>query len=324
MKTKISVIVPIYKAENYLRKCVDSILNQTYKNLEIILVDDGSPDGSGAICDEYAKKDKRVVVIHKKNAGVSAARNSGLDIAKGDYVAFVDSDDYVDEKMYEALVGAFEKTKADLVICDHYSVCGDKILSKSKHETASFYKNNEKDRPILFGACNININAPWNKLYKMKLINHRFDENCSYGEDQKFNLDYITNCSVIHYLNLPLYYYITNHSLLTPKAHANFIERQLMLAKYRLKFLQNNNFDDEISKQAFYWTLVKPLCSGYYHETKIDKKKAKQDFDNAMKDELVVEAIENFKPAGVKQKIVYFAVKHRQFLLIRIGLKICL
>ena len=99
--TKISVIVPIYKVEKYLARCVDSIINQTYKNLEIILVDDGSPDGCGAMCDEYAKKDERIKVIHKENGGLSSARNAGLDIATGDYIAFVDSDDRLSSDAYE-------------------------------------------------------------------------------------------------------------------------------------------------------------------------------------------------------------------------------
>ena len=100
----ISIIVPVYKAEKYLSRCVDSILGQTYKDLEVILVDDGSPDGSGVLCDAYAAKDSRVRVIHKENGGVSTARNVGLDAAGGDYISFVDSDDYVDPDMYEKMV----------------------------------------------------------------------------------------------------------------------------------------------------------------------------------------------------------------------------
>ena len=106
MDKKISVIVPVYKVEKYLERCVDSIINQTYKNLEIILVDDGSPDNCGAMCDEFAKKDERIKVIHKENGGLSSARNAGLDIATGDYIAFVDSDDRITSDAYENLVSA--------------------------------------------------------------------------------------------------------------------------------------------------------------------------------------------------------------------------
>ena len=111
----LTVIVPIYKAESYLHRCLDSIINQTYKNLEVILVDDGSPDNCPAICDEYAKQDSRVKVIHQKNAGVSAARNAGLDATTGDYIAFVDSDDWLELDAYEILLRKISDEKKDIV-----------------------------------------------------------------------------------------------------------------------------------------------------------------------------------------------------------------
>ena len=115
MKGKISVIVPVYKAESYLDRCVESIVNQTYKNLEIILVDDGSPDNSPKMCDDWAKKDERIKVIHKKNGGVSSARNAGINEATGEFVQFVDSDDYIDLSFCEQLVTPFEGG-VDLVV----------------------------------------------------------------------------------------------------------------------------------------------------------------------------------------------------------------
>lgn len=114
----ISVIIPVYKVEKYLAKCVDSVLAQTYRDLEIILVDDGSPDGCGAICDDYAARDRRVRVIHKPNGGLSSARNAGLDMATGAYIGFVDSDDHIDPTMYEKLLAALSRTGADVCVCD--------------------------------------------------------------------------------------------------------------------------------------------------------------------------------------------------------------
>lgn len=119
-KTLISVVVPIYKVEKYLPQCVDSILNQTYLNLEVILVDDGSPDNCGKICDEYAAKDSRVRVIHKKNGGLSDARNAGIDVAQGDYLAFVDSDDWLEPDTYEAMLAAMERHNAKLVCAGRF------------------------------------------------------------------------------------------------------------------------------------------------------------------------------------------------------------
>ncbi len=125
----ISVIVPVYNVEKYLRRCVDSILAQTYTNLEIILVDDGSPDNCGKICDEYAKKDSRIKVIHQKNGGLSAARNAGLDIATGDYIGFVDSDDYISPEMYEKLLNILKESNSDLSVCgmDYYDENNNRI-----------------------------------------------------------------------------------------------------------------------------------------------------------------------------------------------------
>lgn len=113
----ISIIIPIYKVEEYLKRCVDSVINQTYKNLEIILIDDGSPDSCGKICDEYAKINNKIYVIHQQNQGVSAARNAGIDKAKGKYICFIDSDDYVDANYIEVLHDGMKK--CDLSICSY-------------------------------------------------------------------------------------------------------------------------------------------------------------------------------------------------------------
>ena len=118
----LSVIVPVYRVETYLPKCLDSLVGQTYADLEIILVDDGSPDRSGAICDEYAARDSRIVVIHQENRGASQARNAGLDRATGEFVAFVDSDDYLDFSMYENLMKAVVEYDADIVISDFFVI----------------------------------------------------------------------------------------------------------------------------------------------------------------------------------------------------------
>ena len=117
----ISVIIPVYNVEKYLRRCIDSVINQTYKNLEIIIVDDGSTDNSSNICDEYTNKDSRVKVVHKENGGLSSARNVGIELAKGDLIAFVDSDDYIELEMYEKLKENMDKYDSDIAICQYYN-----------------------------------------------------------------------------------------------------------------------------------------------------------------------------------------------------------
>ena len=123
-KPMISVIVPVYNVESYLARCVDSILTQTYQNLEVILVDDGSKDNSGVICDDYARRDSRVNVIHKENGGLSSARNAGIEAAGGEYLAFVDSDDWIEPDAYERLLSAMQKHAAKLVVGGRYDVDG--------------------------------------------------------------------------------------------------------------------------------------------------------------------------------------------------------
>lgn len=128
---KISVIVPIYKVENYLNRCVESIRKQTYRNLEIILVDDGSPDACGEMCDRYAQEDSRIRVIHKENGGLSDARNAGIEVATGEYIAFVDSDDWIDDKMYEVLYSTLLKYNADIAECSYRNLYADCIVEET-------------------------------------------------------------------------------------------------------------------------------------------------------------------------------------------------
>lgn len=166
----ISVIVPVYKVQEYLNRCVDSILGQTYRNLEIILVDDGSPDDCGAICEEYATKDSRVRVIHKENGGLSSARNAGIDIARGEYLGFVDSDDWIEPEMYETMLALAQKYDVKLVCAGRYDVSsktGEKTvgLCPAKEEMIS---GEELVRRI-FLWDNID-SAAWDKLYHRSLF----------------------------------------------------------------------------------------------------------------------------------------------------------
>ena len=130
-KPLISIIIPVYKVEKYLEKCIKSVLDQTYKNLQIILVDDGSPDNCGNICDNYAKIDNRIEVIHKENGGLSDARNVGLKKARGKYIGFVDSDDYVSNEMFENMYNTLVNNNADVSICNFYTVIDNKNIIKN-------------------------------------------------------------------------------------------------------------------------------------------------------------------------------------------------
>ena len=172
---KISVIVPVYNVENYISKCIESIINQTYANLEIIIVDDGSTDKSGDICNYYAKKDERIIHIHQENQGMSIARNNALDIAKGEYIGFVDSDDWIEPNMYYTLYDNAIAYDADISMCNFYYVYNSGQKSP--------YSNENDDIKVLDGiykiAHNIRLsnNCIWNRLYKRHLFDDiRFPE----------------------------------------------------------------------------------------------------------------------------------------------------
>jgi glycosyltransferase involved in cell wall biosynthesis len=211
MKTPlVSVIVPIYNVEPYLEKCLNSIINQTYKNLEIILVDDGSPDNCGKICDEYALKDKRIKVIHKLNGGLSDARNAGLDIAAGEYIAFVDSDDYIAENMYEDLVGIAQKEAADIVISGFYYIKKNGIFSYEK----SLEELNKED--ILYQFLSDNYHSSvCSKFFKAKLFQKLRFKHIRF-EDLFIMPSLILAAEKISFTPKAYYYYLhTNETSLT-------------------------------------------------------------------------------------------------------------
>ena len=167
---EISIIVPIYKVEKYINRCVDSILNQKFKDFELILVDDGSPDNCGKICDEYAKNDSRVVSVHKKNGGLSDARNYGINIAKGEYVGFVDSDDYIADDMYETLYNNIIKYDADVSVCGLYNCYNNNQYPEYDKNELLILNNKEALKMVLEGQ---KFSVPaCNKLYKKELFNN--------------------------------------------------------------------------------------------------------------------------------------------------------
>lgn len=210
----ISVIVPVYKVEKYLEKCLNSIQNQTYEDIEIILVDDGSPDNSGEICDKFAEEDSRIKVIHQNNRGQAVARNAALDIAKGKYIAFVDSDDTINPQMLEILIDLLRKNDSDLAICGYKTVYEEGSLD-DVYENIFDEKimNKEELWQEIFGKLN---NAVWNKLYiASKIGKLRFPEGLIHGEDLIFNLKYLTKCEKGVITNIPLYNYLQRRDSVT-------------------------------------------------------------------------------------------------------------
>ena len=219
---KISVIVPVYKAEHYLARCVDTLLAQTFDDFEVILVDDGSPDNSGAICDEYALKDKRVRVIHQPNAGVSMARQKGLDNARGEYVIHADPDDWVEPDMLKELYAKAKEEDADMVICDFYGHYGEKVVYERQQPSSLDHNTVLCDMfKHLFGSC-------WNKLVRrvcfLKFDIH-FSEGVSFCEDLLIHSTLLRHNIKVAYLPNAFYHYdcsINSNSLVRKKTYATF------------------------------------------------------------------------------------------------------
>lgn len=162
----VSIIVAVYNIEEYLQRCVDSILAQTYRNLEIILVDDGATDSSGRICDEYAQKDERIQVIHKKNGGLSDARNAGMDVAKGDYIGFVDGDDWIEPDMYRAMVTACEREQAQIAACRYKQITKSGIVDASAGNSVSLSKTEALEIYVCGDERYLIYNSVWSKLFQ--------------------------------------------------------------------------------------------------------------------------------------------------------------
>lgn len=221
MNPLISIIVPVYNVEKYLSKCLDSIVNQTYKNLEIILVDDGSTDNSGDICDEYANKDNRIKVIHKENGGLSDARNKGMNIAKGEYVGFVDSDDYIAKDMYEYLYAFAVKNDLDVAMCASCDVYEDKIIYPKNFESIILDKKEKIIENIFinpFGGAAVSVCS---KLFKYDVIkNIRFDLGKTY-EDVYFLLKWIANTNKFGRCDKVKYYYVQRGESITHQKFYN-------------------------------------------------------------------------------------------------------
>lgn len=237
-KALISIIIPVYKVEKYLEKCIQSVINQTYENLQIILVDDGSPDNCGKICDEYAKKDHRIEVIHKSNGGLSDARNKGLEIAKGEYIGFVDSDDYIESDMYEVLYNLLKQYNVDVSICNFYTVSQGKIAIKNADNGIKEYNRIEILKEILLDN-NIQSYA-WNKLYKKELFNEiKYPVGKKY-EDIGTTFYLLEKCNKVVVTGKPEYYYINRQDSIVNNVTESTITDYIELIIQRYDYIEEN------------------------------------------------------------------------------------
>ena len=245
MSCKVSVIVPVYNCKKYLETAIKSVIDQTvFNNTELILIDDGSTDGSGEICDNYAAEYPNIFAVHQSNSGVSVARNTGMEAAKGEYIAFLDSDDSYEKEYIQTML---ENSEYDLVCCDYY------IKSRDEKNVGKYFENKiyfRNDFTIDFYRKTIRqeFYSCWNKLYKMSIIaenNIRFTPGVRYAEDMVFVFEYLRYCKTFRFIEKPLYYYNVNPENTTSVVKNGF-DVQHFIYEYQTKYFLSVEYNKEI------------------------------------------------------------------------------
>lgn len=325
----ISIIVPVYKVENYIRQCVDSIINQTYKNIEIILVDDGSPDNCPKICDDYAKSDSRVKVIHKKNGGLMSARQAGLRIANGDYVGFVDGDDWIETDMYEHLAKSINQYKPDIVLCEFLYSYPDKDEKSSQNLPKPFFTKEEAEEQIyptmLFKSpyYSFGVNpCCWTKVMKKELLEKKLfnvTPKIKIGEDAAFTYPCMLEAQTIAYVDKFLYHYRVNPESMT-KAYDSSYEETILLP-YEILGNEFKNYDYNLSQQMNYYLIS--LVNGVIRneanpQNNKSKKEKKQTLKKFADNKAVINAVKSIDhsllPFHTKLMVKALSMKSTQLL----------
>lgn len=255
MDVLVSVVIPVYNMENYLDRCVNSVVNQSYKNLEIILVDDGSKDKSPAMCDAWAEKDNRIVVVHKENAGLGMARNSGMEIARGDYIIFPDSDDYIHENLVEKCVKVATENDAEVVVFSCFEV--DETGNEKARQISSasdVYEGECVQKELLAGmfsySMGIGVSA-WSKMYKRDVLRKNglqfVSERQIISEDSYFMLEFFSKVSKAFVLKENLYYYCKRENSLSRAFKEDRIEKNNEFLRQSLEYIDTNGIHSEVA-----------------------------------------------------------------------------
>lgn len=206
MNYLVSIVVPIYKVEKYLSKCLDSIASQTYTNIQVILVNDGSPDGCQKICEDYCRKDKRFYLICKENGGLASARNAGLNMVEGDFIVCVDSDDWIEPNMVEILLKNMIENNAEMSVCSFFEDRNGGVKNEFFSKKNDFLSQEEAVKRLITPGKFYGF--AWNKMYRSSLLgSQRYDESIFKGEDSPFSLEYVLKCKKIVVQDIPLYHY---------------------------------------------------------------------------------------------------------------------
>lgn len=245
----VSVIVPVYNVEKYLKKCVTSIMENSFKNLEIILIDDGSTDNSGQLCNELANMDSRIKVIHKTNGGLSSARNAGLDIARGDYISFVDSDDYIDKDMLSKMLDKAIEYDADIVQCGIFRV-NEKGEKSTTFQIEDWNYHGEEILEKFFKKQTIPVMV-WNKLFRRSLIGECRMMDGHNNEDNIFTIDILPKANCVVSIHEQLYYYLIRSDSIMKKSFTEKRFDSIYAYQYTLK--KTGSIAPEYIPYVQYW-----------------------------------------------------------------------
>jgi glycosyltransferase involved in cell wall biosynthesis len=305
---QISIIIPVYNAEKMLPKAVDSVLSQTEKNLELILVDDGSIDKTLDLCYTYAKKDSRVKVIHQANAGVSSARNVGLAVATGEYIGFVDADDWIELDMYEQLLKEAITTDADIVMCDAKTV-----YSNGKQEQDTITQLSS-DTILTKEDFNPNLllemaGAVWRCIYKKDLIKNNLVEfpiGVKFSEDRIFNLYAMGYSNRVKYVKKAYYNRFINKESAVHSFHSDYFEMYKLAANEITKSIKLAWNNDENYQKAYLSQFISgsimAICNYYYKTSTFTSKEKREAVIRLCNDKQLRNAIRNFENIGIKEK----------------------
>ena len=303
----ISIIVPVYNVEKYLEKCLNSIVEQTAKSLEIILVDDGSPDNCPKICDAYAEKDSRIKVVHKENGGLISARQAGVRAANGDYIGFVDADDWLEADMYSEVENRIEKYNPDIVICEFFHDFGDRVEINKQIAERVFYNKAEMVSEIypkmLYQGTfyNFGINPScWSKVIKKSLLEkhlYKVDTRIRMGEDAAFTYPCLLDAECMCYIDKPLYHYRIVKSSMS-RGYDKSLKDIILLPYYRLKEA-NQSADFDISSQLDYYLIYMTNFLIRNEVKAFDNKRLKTVLRSITDNDEIVEAAKRISVSGL-------------------------
>ncbi|MCD7809092.1 MAG: glycosyltransferase [Erysipelotrichaceae bacterium] len=330
---EVSIIVPIYKVEAYLERCVSSLMNQTLKNIEIILVDDGSPDNCPYLCDSFEKKDKRVKVVHKTNGGLSSARNAGMTIASGKYIGFVDSDDDIELDMYERMFEIAVKYQTDFVMCDYIRRLSDgNSYHKSLNIEPGYYDKNKIIKhiyPKLIMNNDIDYGpllSVWHCLYNRKFLedNHLcFDEDVKWSEDNIFSskVGYCAN-NFYYMKDVSLYHYYQNENTITTSYRKGAWDVYKLMNNYIHQYFDSISEYDFTNQMYLHLIYYASNCIGL-SVNKINLNEISNEIKSILSDDDLIIALKNVKNLNVSKRMRFqlWLMKHQHNLILALMVK---